>query len=191
MTPYNFLRHFWEIPLVNTYSSNLKGEVSLRPFQADRPQQDPVGRNCSISNQKNIVVSRFNHKKEGRGNPTFPLKHHRFKVNMPPSQGNPPQHSNSIKKKAATSSLKHKKEGRGDPAFPLKQNRFKQAAAILYLMALTLHWLIIPQNSKCQSTLHYQKSAPKQLKSPSYHCQSSAFLELIRREKPPPLKHPP
>jgi hypothetical protein len=58
-------------------------------------------------------------------------------------------------------------------------------------MAVTLNWLIISRNPECRCTLQYQKSAPKQLKSPSYHCQSSAFLELIRRKKLPPLKHPP
>ncbi len=75
MILYNLLRYFWEIPLVNTYSSNLKGEVSSRPFHADRPQQDPVGRNRSNSNQKKYS----NRKKEGKGNPAFPPKHQRFK----------------------------------------------------------------------------------------------------------------
>jgi hypothetical protein len=81
-----------------------------------------VGRNRSNLNQKIIITSRFNHKKEGRKKLAFPLKHHRFKVNMPPSQGKPPQYSNSIKKKAANSSLKQKKEERGDPAFPQEQD---------------------------------------------------------------------
>jgi len=76
MNLYNLLRYFWEILLVITYSSNLKREASLRPFQAARPQQDPVGRNRSNLNQKIIITSRFNHKKEGRKKPAFPLKHH-------------------------------------------------------------------------------------------------------------------
>ncbi len=76
MNLYNLLRYFWEILLVITYSFNLKGEASLRLFQAARPQQDPVGRNPSNLNQKIIITSRFNRKKEGRKKPAFPLKHH-------------------------------------------------------------------------------------------------------------------
>ena len=191
MNPYNLLRYFWEILLIITYSSNLKGETSSRPFQDGQPQQDPVGKNPSFLNQKIIITSRPNHKKEEKGKPAFPLKHHRFKVNMCLYQENPPQYSNPIMTITSNSNSKQKKEGRRDPASPQKRDQFKQGATSLYSIVPTLPRRKISQNSECGYTLHYQKSALIQLEHTSYHRQSSASLELSRRKKPPPTKHPP